>query len=281
MTKGDLTALIIGMEKGSTVWNIRASSLKHYHKGDQPRFAVILPAVGFPHIFRTAPWKTVADLCKKVSEKIPMPKPKVIHGTRGFYTAMYPSGNPKARVCEICGESVPADEWAATVLLNSAKVSNAEQSICSPALLIYRMEALIKSKGIALEYRDLSNFEPKSLKRREGAPELVSITGWSGNREIFVDSQKPPLDRFRTLVHEYAHQSLRHGYQPDLSYEQVELEAEAVALSVCEHFGIETETNSYAYVASNGGTMEMLIKASDRIMEVVSEVINYIETGGN
>lgn len=61
-----------------------------------------------------------------------------------------------------------------------------------------------------------------------------------------------------------------------------EVEAESVAFTVCQHFGIDTSDYSFGYIAgwSSGRNMKELKSSLDTIRKTASELITGIE-GGN
>ncbi|MBR4608235.1 MAG: hypothetical protein IKO41_18665 [Lachnospiraceae bacterium] len=86
----------------------------------------------------------------------------------------------------------------------------------------------------------------------------------------------------KTLLHEAAHQAL-HSVEAiageKKSKEQKEVEAESVAYVVCQHFGVETSSYSFGYVAtwSNGRAVPELRASLDLIRKAAGELIEKIE----
>ena len=82
----------------------------------------------------------------------------------------------------------------------------------------------------------------------------------------------------KTLIHEMAHQKL-HSDDPELSRNAKEVEAEAVAYTVSQHFGIETSDYSVGYIAgwSKGHDLAELKDSLDRIRTAADELITDIE----
>ncbi len=82
----------------------------------------------------------------------------------------------------------------------------------------------------------------------------------------------------KTLIHEMAHQKL-HSADEMLSRNTKEVEAEAVAYTIAQHYGIDTTDYSFAYIAGwsmGKGTAEL--KASlDRIRNAADEMITGID----
>ena len=94
------------------------------------------------------------------------------------------------------------------------------------------------------------------------------------------------IQTIKTAIHEMTHQKL-HAIDPDkkvsdmpkLTRNGKEIEAESVAYTVCQHFGIETSDYSFAYVAgwSHGKETPELKASLMTIRKAASEMIGEIE----
>lgn len=92
------------------------------------------------------------------------------------------------------------------------------------------------------------------------------------------------IQTVKTLVHEMAHQKL-HSHEKEkpreerLSARSKEVEAESVAYTVCQHFGIDTSEYSFGYIAgwSSGRETEELKESLGKIRNAASEMITEIE----
>ena len=88
----------------------------------------------------------------------------------------------------------------------------------------------------------------------------------------------------KTLIHEMAHQRL-HSHEKEkpreerLNARSKEVEAESVAYTVCQHFGIDTSDYSFGYIAGwSSGKETAELKASlGKIRAAASEMITVIE----
>ena len=88
----------------------------------------------------------------------------------------------------------------------------------------------------------------------------------------------------KTLIHEMAHQRL-HSHEKEkpreerLSARSKEVEAESVAYTVCQHFGIDTSDYSFGYIAgwSSGKETAELKESLGKIRDAASEMITEIE----
>lgn len=96
------------------------------------------------------------------------------------------------------------------------------------------------------------------------------------------------IQTIKTAIHEMAHQKL-HSITPKdtkeipaeekLSRNHKEVEAESVAYTVCQHYGIETSDYSFAYIAgwSQGKEIPELKASLNRIRTAASELITAID----
>lgn len=85
----------------------------------------------------------------------------------------------------------------------------------------------------------------------------------------------PKAQTIKTLVHEIAH-SLMHA-DSDKDRSTKEIEAESVAYTVCQHFGIETGEYSFGYLASwSGGDRDALKKSMAAIQQTADKIITGI-----
>ena len=92
------------------------------------------------------------------------------------------------------------------------------------------------------------------------------------------------IQTVKTLVHEMAHQKL-HSHEKEkpreerLSARSKEVEAESVAYTVCQHFGIDTSEYSFGYIAgwSSDRETEELKESLGKIRNAASEMITEIE----
>ncbi len=84
----------------------------------------------------------------------------------------------------------------------------------------------------------------------------------------------------KTLAHELAHESLHKPKDrtDGLTRTVAELEAEAAAYIVCQHFGLAVEVRSSRYIALWGGDGKGLRASLDRISETARAIIDDAET---
>ena len=106
-------------------------------------------------------------------------------------------------------------------------------------------------------------------------------------KRIAVQENMSESQILKTMVHEVVHSMLHNKEinRDDLMEEPVkdrntkEVEAESVAYTVCQHFGIDTSDYSFGYIAgwSSGKEMKELKSSLDTIRKTASELITGIE----
>ena len=106
-------------------------------------------------------------------------------------------------------------------------------------------------------------------------------------KRIAVQENMSESQTLMTIVHEVAHSMLHNKEinRDDLMEAPVkdrntkEVEAESVAYTVCQHFGIDTSDYSFGYIAgwSSGKDMKELKSSLDTIRKTASELITGIE----
>ncbi|MDD5900750.1 MAG: JAB domain-containing protein [Lachnospiraceae bacterium] len=102
-------------------------------------------------------------------------------------------------------------------------------------------------------------------------------------KRIALQEGMSEVQTVKTLIHEMAHQKLHDMEQNEQAKNQSrgskEVEAESVAYTICQHYGIETSDYSFSYVAgwSDGKEMKELKASLDTIRRTASEMISDIE----
>ena len=104
-------------------------------------------------------------------------------------------------------------------------------------------------------------------------------------KRIAVQENMSESQTLKTMVHEVAH-SMLHNKElnkdmdaPVKDRNTKEVEAESIAYTVCQHFGIDTSDYSFGYIAgwSSGREMTELKASLDTIRRTASELITGIE----
>ena len=106
-------------------------------------------------------------------------------------------------------------------------------------------------------------------------------------KRIAVQENMSESQTLKTMVHEVAHSMLHNNEinrddlmeAPAKDRNTKEVEAESVAYTVCQHFGIDTSDYSFGYIAgwSSGKDMNELKSSLDTIRKTASELITGIE----
>lgn len=107
-------------------------------------------------------------------------------------------------------------------------------------------------------------------------------------QRIAIQDGMSQIQTVKTAIHEMAHQKL-HAIDPNLKKSEQnlenisrggkEVEAESVAYTVCQHYGIDTSDYSFAYIAgwSQGKETPELKASLNTIRKAASEMINDID----
>ena len=106
------------------------------------------------------------------------------------------------------------------------------------------------------------------------------------DQRIALQEGMSEVQTAKTLIHEMAHQKLHSidpkelpPEEPRLTRNAKEVEAESVAYTVAQHYGIETSDYSFAYIAgwSQGKDTPELKASLDRIRKAADEMITAID----
>lgn len=95
------------------------------------------------------------------------------------------------------------------------------------------------------------------------------------------------LQTLKTAIHEIAHAKLhdidlnapKDEQQPRVDRRTREVEAESVAYTVCQHYGLDTSDYSFGYVAgwSSGRELAELKSSLETIRSAAADIINSID----
>ena len=141
---------------------------------------------------------------------------------------------------------------------------------------------------------NVENFEKFFGVLKEVSPVPIKLAEIDGSakgfyhqtdKEITIKSDMPEVQMIKTAIHEIAHAKLhdRDLRKSDLDNPKdtrtKEVEAESIAYTVCQHFGIDTSDYSFAYVASWGSGVDTpeLKSSLETIRATASELITQIE----
>ncbi len=104
------------------------------------------------------------------------------------------------------------------------------------------------------------------------------------DKKIVIKEGMSQQQTLKTCIHEIAH-AILHGKDTGKENDSLpsrrtkEVEAESVAYTVCQHFGIDSSDYSFGYIAgwSSGKELEELKSSMNTIRNTASEIINSIE----
>ena len=106
------------------------------------------------------------------------------------------------------------------------------------------------------------------------------------DKRIAIDEGMSELQTLKTAIHEIAHAKLHDidlnapkDEQPRVDRRTREVEAESVAYTVCQHYGLDTSDYSFGYVAgwSSGRELAELKSSLETIRSAAAEIINSID----
>ncbi len=147
--------------------------------------------------------------------------------------------------------------------------------------------------GVSELHGNVENYRDFMEALSRVSPVPIRYEGMEGDRKgYFIDLSHPisikegmeEVQTVKTGVHEVAHAKLHAkeaeqetGFAKDR--ETKEVEAESIAYTVCQHFGIDTSDYSFGYIAGWSSTKEMpeLKSSLDTIRRTSSELIKGIE----
>ena len=106
------------------------------------------------------------------------------------------------------------------------------------------------------------------------------------DKRIAIDEGMSELQTLKTAIHEIAHAKLHDidlnapkDEQPRVDRRTREVEAESVAYTVCQHYGLDTSDYSFGYVAgwSSGCELSELKSSLETVRSAAAEIINSID----
>ena len=108
-----------------------------------------------------------------------------------------------------------------------------------------------------------------------------------GGQAHCINEGMSELQTLKTAIHEIAHAKLhdidlnapKDEQQPHVDRRTREVEAESVAYTVCQHYGLDTSDYSFGYVAgwSSGRELAELKSSLETIRSAAAEIINSID----
>ena len=114
---------------------------------------------------------------------------------------------------------------------------------------------------------------------RDGAKGYYS----DAERKIVIKSDMSQMQTIKTMIHEMAHEKLHAKENLDKNHpvdrRTKEVEAESIAYTICQHYGLDSSDYSFSYVAGWSSCKETKeLKASlERIRSAADEMITAID----
>ena len=181
-------------------------------------------------------------------------------------------GNPQKEEVEI---TIPA--------FRAVSVFDLSQTDGKPIPELTAKELLSDVEGYQDMIRAVEAISPVPIELEEIAGDSKGYYDSEAKR-IAVQENMSESQTLKTMIHEVAHSKL-HSKEVEQD-EQMrkdrntkEVEAESVAYTVCQHFGIDTSDYSFGYIAgwSSGRDTKELRASMDTIRKTASELITGIE----
>lgn len=181
-------------------------------------------------------------------------------------------GNPQKEEVEI---TIPA--------FRAVSVFDVAQTDGKPIPELAAHELLSDVEGYQDMIRAVEAISPVPIELEEIAGDSKGYYDREAKR-IAVQENMSESQTLKTMIHEVAHSKLHskeveQDEQMKKDRNTKEVEAESVAYTVCQHFGIDTSDYSFGYIAgwSSGRDTKELRSSMDTIRRTASELITGIE----
>ncbi len=97
-------------------------------------------------------------------------------------------------------------------------------------------------------------------------------------KKIIIKSTVTPIQKIKTLIHEYAHHIHLTKYLENEPKNLKELIAESVAYVVCSYLRIDTSDYSFGYIASWCDDPKQLKLLGSKVTKIASDIISALQT---
>ena len=181
-------------------------------------------------------------------------------------------GNPQKEEVEI---TIPA--------FRAVSVFDLSQTDGKPIPELTAKELLSDVEGYQDMIRAVEAISPVPIELEEIAGDSKGYYDREAKR-IAVQENMSESQTLKTMIHEVVHSKLHskeveQDEQMKKDRNTKEVEAESIAYTVCQHFGIDTSDYSFGYIAgwSSGRDTKELRSSMDTIRRTVSELITGIE----
>ena len=135
-------------------------------------------------------------------------------------------------------------------------------------LLLGRLVLAAEQEGLRVKYEDPANLHGAKGYYQRGTKTIVLAKGLAAEQTA------------KTLCHELAHHHCEHGMPGEKRDRAIEeAEAEGTAFVVCEHFGIDTSSYTFGYVAGWSGEEgpKVVKRVGATIQKAARAIIDRVE----
>jgi len=129
-------------------------------------------------------------------------------------------------------------------------------------------------------FKSISEYSKVPVSFEKLHPELHGYYSKDENRIVIAEGMSE-LQTLKTYIHEVAH-SMLHGSGKDAEKSDRstrEVQAESVAYTVCQHYGLDTSDYSFGYVAAWGSNkgVSVLKDSLETVQKTASQIIKGID----
>lgn len=146
-----------------------------------------------------------------------------------------------------------------------------------PTLGVEELSGSVDGYGKFLEALEQTSPVPVSFEDIAGGAKGYFHTA---ENRIAIQEGMSEIQTVKTMIHEMAHATLHAGKDKEkFDARTKEVQAESVAYTVCQHYGIETQDYSFGYIAgwSTGRETTELKASLETIRSAASDLINRID----
>ena len=172
------------------------------------------------------------------------------------------------------------EEVSESVGFRTISVFDVSQTVGKPlpSYMDDRLEGTVEDYEEFIEQLELISPVPVRFDKIRG-----SAHGYysKNKQEIVLRTDMTQLQTVKTLIHEIAHAKLHNETEGQtlLSRAQKEIEAESTAYIICNHYGLDTSSYSFGYLAgfSSSAELKELRDSMERIHRASAEIIEDLE----
>jgi len=144
-----------------------------------------------------------------------------------------------------------------------ASLPQLNRTVGDATSLVPALERVITEGGLRLTYDSMP----------------FGMNGWTDGSTVAIRQDLGSAEKFRCLVHEWAHCLLEHvSRRRDTSQRVRETEAEAVACVVCHAFEINARGRSRDYIHLWDGSSDTLMQSLSAVQRVAGSIITQLDS---